>query len=162
MKKSILITVCALIAALCCFSFAACDLLAGEKDVSGNYKLESFTTKDGSTYNVGDSYDGETVSSEGVTLKLEEYESGFVNNDGKPVKFRKFTLLSEIGDGFHSMGFFTRSGNSLTFPSLASDSYNGDNMGIDSGEYKGKVIVNEITVVFPEGNTLKSAVLKKV
>ena len=51
MKKSILITVCALIAALCCFSFAACDLLAGEKDVSGNYKLESFTTKDGSTYN---------------------------------------------------------------------------------------------------------------
>ena len=94
MKKSILITVCALIAALCCFSFAACDLLAGEKDVSGNYKLESFTTKDGSTYNVGDSYDGETVSSEGVTLKLEEYESGFVNNDGKPVKFRKFTLLS--------------------------------------------------------------------
>ena len=60
MKKSILITVCALIAALCCFSFAACDLFTGEKDVSGNYKLESFTTKDGSTYNVGDSYDGET------------------------------------------------------------------------------------------------------
>lgn len=162
MKKSILIAVLSVIVALCCFSFTACDLLAGEKDVSGNYKLESFTTKDGSTYNVGESYDGETVSSEDVTLKLEEYDSGFVNNDGKPVKFRKFTLLSEIGDGFYTMGFFTRSGNSLTFPSLASGSEGGDNMGMDSGECTGKVSGNAITVVFPEGNTLKSAVLKKV
>lgn len=163
MKTHTLIILTALISVLCCFCFSACDILAINNNLTGEYQLVSFIAEDGKTYKTGDNFEDEEVAAECIILELQEFDSGFVDNNGKPVQIRKFNLSSSFGEGFRSMGFFQRKNSTLTFPSILDMSNDdGDDWGYSHGECTGKVSGNKINLTFPEGYIVKSAVLIKI
>jgi len=159
-KSSILSNFIVSVGILCCVFLTGCNVLNGNKNLIGDYRLVSFETQDGTTYNVGDTYHGEEVDSDSICLNLYEINTGVVEND-QLVYAPMFSVVMNIGDMYFSMGKYQRDHDELTFPYQLPEWDGEDSYQRDDYDCIGKVDGNRIILTFPDSCDIHTAVMVK-
>ena len=145
MKKFTLAILIGLIFSCCAVIFGACS----SGDYVGSYELKSFTASDGTKYNVGDEYDGNTLKANDITLTIKQPVQLVVGQSNS--KAGQASLISNVSES-SSRALWKKVTGGIEIADY-----------LDSSKvYKAKLRGSTLTVRCPSGMTVNEIVMTKV